>query len=89
MMNGRKLAMSSQMLWLVVIVTLGAVVVLQQMLHNRQTTMLMRSFLDKQGVPIHIMDGSPEPDPIVQSQPTPRKRISIPIPGNPAVNWRK
>lgn len=79
--------MTSQLLWLVVIVVLGAVVVLQQWLHHRQTTMLMRSFLDKQGVPMHIMDGEPA-TPIAQTPRAPdlRKRISVPVPG---VNWRK
>jgi hypothetical protein len=85
-MNGRKLAMTSQLLWLAAIVAMGAVVVLQQWLHHKQTTMLMRSFLDKQGIPLHIMDSSPAPEPITPSAPLPRKRISIPIPG---VNWRK
>ena len=85
------LEMNSPVLWLVMLAMVeGAVIVLQQFLHNRQTTMLMRSFLDKQGIPLHIMDGDPAPAPVVPSQPVARKRISIPIPGSPsALNWRK
>ncbi len=73
------------LLLLVVLVMAGALVA-QQVLHNRQTEKWMRSFLDKQGIPMHIMEGNPEPA-IVKSQPTPRARISVPIPG--AAMWRK
>lgn len=81
--------MNSQMLWLAVILAMGVALVLQQWLHNRQTTMLMRSFLDKQGIPLHIMEGEAAPVVSASAPPRPRPRISIPIPGAPALNWRK
>ena len=81
--------MNSQLLLLGVIVAMGAALVLQTWLHHNQTTMLMRSFLDKQGVPLHIMAGDPEPA-ITPSAPVKRARISVPIPGTPsAVNWKR
>jgi len=77
------------LLLLSVVVVMGAALVLQTWLHHQQTTKWMRSFLDKQGVPMHIMDGEPEPA-LVKSEPIPRRRISVPTPGVPsAVTWRK
>ena len=44
-----------------------------------------RAFLDKQGIPLHIMDGEPAPPEPERpaAQPPPKHKISIPLPG-----WR-
>jgi len=42
-----------------------------------------RAFLDKQGIPLHIMDDKPEPTVERKPEPPPKTKISIPVPG-----WR-
>lgn len=68
--------------WLMVLLTLAltAVAVLSLVFYHQNQTKWMRIFSEKQGVPINIMDGKPEPK-MELAVPDKRRKISIPIPG--------
>jgi len=77
--------MSSPMPWMVAIIALlSGVICCQAILLHRMNRMWTRSFLDKQGIPQHIMEGEPEavPEPRPATA-RPKTKISIPVPG-----WR-
>jgi hypothetical protein len=77
--------MSSWVL-LAVILTLAGALVAQQWLHNRQTTVWMRAFSEKQGISQNILAGIEAPAAHTPLKGDTRKRIRIPVVGMP---WQK
>ena len=75
--------MSLDTLLLVAVVFQTAVIVYLGIAQQRMNKVWTRAFLDKQGIPLHIMDDKPEPTVERKPEPPPKTKISIPVPG-----WR-
>jgi hypothetical protein len=77
--------MSLDTLLLAAVVFQTAVIVYLGIAQQRMNKVWTRAFLDKQGIPLHIMDGEPAPPEPERpaAQPPPKHKISIPLPG-----WR-
>jgi hypothetical protein len=74
------------LLTLLAAATLVQTLVIVALVHSQMRTneRWTRAFLDKQGIPLHIMEGEPEaPIRPEASRPPAKHKISIPLPG-----WR-